>query len=237
MSFIESLLSWANLPFSASIATVLTFAALQASGLLGLLGGGEGDHDADMDLDADADVDHDIDHDADHGQHSTGILATVGVGRLPTTIVWQTFAMSFGLAGIVTNSFVLMTTHHLPVAALLLSVPLALAGGFALTAAIARMVATVVKPPSEATSRRDLVGLPGVVVSGQVDEHFGEIRVKVFQGDYVQVPCRVLPGETAIEHHQSIVIVKYDRVEDRLYVAPNPADSSEVQSTAVRVRG
>src|SRR4051812_19990507 len=116
MGFLESLIAWANLPFTAAIATVLTFALLQASGLLGLVAGDadhdadtdlEADADADGDLDADGDVDHDVDsdHDVDDVDAKSavwGLLATVGVGRLPTSIIWQTFAMTFGMTGIVT---------------------------------------------------------------------------------------------------------------------------------------
>jgi uncharacterized membrane protein YqiK len=86
----------------------------------------------------------------------------------------------------------------------------------------------------EASGRRDLVGLPGVVVTGQVDEHFGEVRVKLLEGDFAQVSCRVLPGEKPIGKDEPVVFVKYDREDDRLYVAPLPPEPTEAQSLPAR---
>jgi len=257
MSFFDTLLTWADLPFTTAMATVLTFAALQASGVLGLVAGGESDHDADAggdahaDVDADAsgdhDVDHDVDHDTDHegergstrgdsAQAATGLLATVGIGRLPTSIVWQTFAMSFGMVGALTNGVIWMTTQRLEPAALIISMPVALVGGYALTAGLVKAMMKLIKPPREASGRRDLVGLPGVVVSGQVDDQFGEVRVKLSGGDFVQVPCRVMSGEKSIGHHESIVIIKYDRADDRIYVAPVSTETNESPSRSISLR-
>lgn len=261
MAFLQTLLTWANLPFTAALGIVLVFAALQVTGVLGLLAGeGEADGDADADVDAEADVgldahvdgggdhdvesdvdhdvagEHDADHDADgHGQRGFSILGSVGVGRLPTSIVWQTFAMSFGMLGVVANSIVWMTTGVLPVGALAISLPAGFFGGYALTALIARTLARVVKPPQEAPGRRDLVGLTGVVVSGQIDEQFGEVRVKASHGEFVQVPCRLLPGERPVGHHENVVIVNYDKATDRLYVAPVSAESAEPTPIATRL--
>lgn len=239
MAFLESLIGWANLPFTAAIATVVLFALLQASGLLGMLAGDAGhDIDGDGHIDADGDLDHEHHHGFVHHDPSavTGLLATVGVGQLPTSIIWQTYAMTFGMIGVVTNSLVFGVSKDLSAGALLLSLPVSIVGGYALTAAIAKGIAKVVKPPQEAPGKRHLVGLSGTVVSGQVDEEFGEVRVKAQHGEMVQLPCRVMPGERVLQHHESIVIVSYDRERDCIYVMPASGDSSEQSSAAVRVR-
>ena len=247
MGFLESLIAWANLPFTAAIATVVTFALLQASGLLGLLAGGEVDHDADSDFDGDVDTDgdldadHDIngDHNADHADAksaASGLLATVGVGKLPTSIIWQTFAMTFGMTGVVTNTLVFGVSKDLSAGALLLSLPVALVGGFGFTSLIAKALTKMVKPPQEAPGKRHLVGLVGVVVSGKVDEEFGEVRVKGPHGELVQLHCRVMPGEKALANQAQVVIVSYDRERDCIYVMPANGDSSGQLSAAVRVR-
>lgn len=235
MGFLESLIAWANLPFTAAIATVVGFSLLQASGLLGLLAGGDADHGADSDHAIDGEHDHDADH-ADAKGAVSGLLSTVGVGNVPTTIIWQTFAMTFGMTGVVTNTLVFGVSKDLSAAALLLSVPVALIGGFSLTSLIAKALAKVVKPPQEAPGKRHLVGLVGVVVSGKVDEEFGEIRVKGPHGELVQLPCRVMPGEKPLSNQDLVVIASYDRERDCIYVMPANGDSSGQPSAAVRVR-
>jgi hypothetical protein len=283
MSFLESLLTWANVPFTAAMATVLSFAALQASGVLGLLAGSDADHaggdhdlsgdvdghadlhadvdgdaggDADGGGDADSDVDADADASGDHVAHDAGgndadhaggrvghaghyidggLLANVGVGKVPTSLIWQTFAMAFGILGVAANSVVLIATGHLPTPALALSLPVAVVGGYGITAAVTRLVARIATV-QEASGRRDLVGLPGVVVTGQVDENFGEVRVKLLEGDFAQVSCRVLPGEKPIGKDEPVVVVKYDREDDRLYVAPLPPEPTEAQSIPTRAQ-
>jgi hypothetical protein len=254
MTFFESLLTWANLPFTAAVATVGVYATLQLTGVLGLFSGGDTDHDADAEGDHDADVshelegdasgDHDVgaesdsgsdheadgDHDAEGEQeaqgessgrgaaiHADGVLAGLGLGQVPMSMIWQAFALSFGLLGIVTNSLVYMGTGHLPALTLALSLPVSLTGGYGITRGITRAIlklATV----QEAASHRDLIGLPGVVVTGQVDHEFGEVRVKLPDGNFVQVHCRVIDGEKPILQHEPVVIVDYDRSQDRIYV-------------------
>jgi hypothetical protein len=116
---VSSLVAWANVPFTVALGVALGFALLQMTGRLGLLaGGGEhggdhehdvdcGDHEADVDHDTDADHDHDQDHDADQ-EESPGIgrqlLVGIGVGHVPLSIVWETFAVAFGFAGIAANT-------------------------------------------------------------------------------------------------------------------------------------
>jgi hypothetical protein len=104
------------------------------------------------------------------------------------------------------------------------------------TALIAKSISKVVKPPQEAPGKRHLVGLPGVVVSGKVDEEFGEIRVKGPHGELVQLACRVMPGEKPLPNQSPVVIVSYDRERDCIYVMPASGDSSGQPSAAVRVR-
>jgi hypothetical protein len=147
-----------------------------------------------------------------------GFLAGLGVGQVPMSLVWQTFALSFGLLGIVTNSLVYMGTGHLPAVALALSLPVSLGGGYGITRGITRAILKVATI-QEAASQRDLIGLSGIVVTGKVDEEFGEIRVKLPDGNVVQVHCRVMEGEKPILQHEPVVIVEYNRTQDRIYVA------------------
>lgn len=233
MTFLESLLTWANLPFMVALTTTVAFALIQATGVMGMFGadadgGGDSGGQADHDLGGGDASDHDVggaDHDA--AGHRGAALGTTGVGRLPTTIIWQTFAMSFGMSGVVANTGVLLATGLLPVTALAVSLPAALVGGFATTTLVARLLRKVLKPSAKAAGRRDLVGLPGVVVSEKVDEEFGEVRLRAQHGDFVQVACRVFPGDAPIAHHEAVVVAKYDPDHDVLFVAPVAAEPGE----------
>jgi membrane protein implicated in regulation of membrane protease activity len=155
------------------------------------------------------------------------------VGRIPTSIIWQSFLMMFGLIGVVVNTIVLGTAGRLPAAALVLSFPAAVVGGLLCTAAIARTVVKVVKPGREAPGKRHLIGCSGTVVSGQVDEEFGEIRVRAPHGEQVNVYCAVRAGARPIAHHSEVVVVEYDRDRDRLIVAPLGLE--EVEQAARRL--
>src|SRR4051812_34414162 len=113
MSFFDSLLTWANLPFTATMGIVLGFMTLQVSGLLGFLAGGSHDVDHDLAHDVGHEVGHGVDHEVSHGA-SGSILSFMGVGKLPLSIVLQTFLMTFALSGIISNTLVLSLLGSLP---------------------------------------------------------------------------------------------------------------------------
>jgi membrane protein implicated in regulation of membrane protease activity len=233
--FLSSLLAWANVPFTVALGVALGFAVLQMTGLLGLLAGG-GEHHGDADHDGDAgghdahhegdahhDADHDHDHDTDH-EESPGVgqqlLAGLGVGRVPLSIVWQTFAVAFGFAGVAANTAYLSYAGALPALTLAWTVPGSAVFAYAVTRVTAGAVAGVVADPrQEATTRRQLVGHGGVVISSKIDAEFGEVRVKDKTGHTVRIICRTRDAQ-AIPEGREVVIVDYDREGDHLYVAP-----------------
>lgn len=244
MSFVSSLLAWANVPFTVALGVAVGFALLQMTGLLGLIAGGgdhEGDHDvdggheadhdvdggheADADHDADGghDGDHDHDHDADQDQsHGVGqsFLAGLGVGKVPLSIVWQTYAVAFGFAGITANTAYLSYLGALPALTLAWTVPGAGVFGYVATRLLARAIGRVIADPrQEATTRRQLVGHSGVVISSKINAEFGEVRIKDKTGHTVRVICRTR-DDRAIPEGREVVIVDYDREGDHLYVAP-----------------
>jgi membrane protein implicated in regulation of membrane protease activity len=244
--FVSSLLAWANVPFMVALGVAVGFALLQMTGLLGLLAGGgdhegdadhdvdgghEADHeadaghdtDADHDADADGDNDHDHDHDADQDE-SPGLgqqlLVGLGVGRVPLSIIWQTYAVAFGFAGFAANTVYLSQAGALPAHNLLWTVPGAAVFGYLATRVLARAVGRLVSNPAqEATTRKQLVGHSGVVISTRIDAEFGEVRVKDKTGHTLRVICRTRDGDP-IPEGREVVIVDWDREGDRLYVAP-----------------
>jgi membrane protein implicated in regulation of membrane protease activity len=246
VSFLYSLFSWANVPFTVALGVTLVFALLQMTGVLGLIAGGDdhdadADHDADIDHDADVDhdagidhdgdVDHDVDadghHDASHTSHGVGhqVLSDLGIGRVPFSIVWQTFAVAFALAGITANTIYLGRTGAMPASNLAWALPASLVVAYIVTRSLSRVLGRVIaNPEQEATTRKALVGQSGVVISSKVDSEFGEVRLRDKTGHVVRIICRVKDGERNISEGSEVVIVDYDPATDRLFVAPLDED-------------
>lgn len=238
MSFLSSLLAWANAPFTVALCVAVVFALMQMTGLLGLLAGGgehDGEHDvdADADHDVDADADHDVDadHDADADQDAdqpgfgSQLLAGLGVGKVPLSIIWQTYAVSFGFAGIAANTVYLGRAGALPPVNLAWTLPLAAVFGYVVTRLLGSALGKLLADPKqEATTRKQLLGATGVVISTKIDAEFGEVRLLDKTGHTLRIVCRTREGEERIPEGREVVIVDYDRDADRLYVAPLDED-------------
>jgi membrane protein implicated in regulation of membrane protease activity len=218
MSVLLSWLSWANVPFLSALAIAVLFATLQATGLLGLLAGG--DHDGDHDGDADGDVDGDADGDGDaHATHEGfSIAGLLGVGRVPLTFLLQSFAIALGIAGLSIHTIAYGVAAP-PTRALLWSAPLAITIALALTSALARVAGRIFSTEGQEASRRSqLVGSTGVVISSRVDREFGEVRISTPTGVTVRVIVSTEDEQPIAEGNQ-VVVTEYDRERDRLVVA------------------
>ncbi|MGZ3422812.1 MAG: hypothetical protein ACXWUG_08440 [Polyangiales bacterium] len=226
-SLLRFLASTANAPFTIVGGIAIVFAAVQASGLLGLLGDGEhdveADHDVEVDGDADADADADGDHDAeadgeDHAGFGDAIYAAFGIGRLPLSIVWQTWAVIFAITGLALNARFLGAAS-VPLVTLAWTVPAGLASGGSVVAVLARLLGPVFATKAcEATSRAELVGLSGVVISSKVDNDFGEVRIRDKSGHDLRVVCKLAPGVRAATEREQVVVVDYEG--GQLFVSP-----------------
>jgi hypothetical protein len=260
VTFLSSLLTWANVPFVIAFGVAVMFVALQLSGLLGLLAGGGdhegdadhevdhvvdghdadheagGDHEGDADNDADHDADNDADQDADQDadeqqQHQAGggrggLLAGMGVGTMPLSIVWQSFAVCFGLGGITVNTIYFTRIGALPSSALFWSLPGALVFAYAATSLVSKVFKKLAPSTGKtSTSRRDLLGKTGVVISSKVSAEFGEVRLTDATGSVLRMICRAMPGEEPIPEGREVVFVDYDRDRDVLFVAPFDIDA------------
>ncbi len=236
MSALSSFFVWANLPYAIAFSIAVLFALLQMTGVLGLLVG-DSDHDADHDVDHDVDhdTDHDVDHDADHDGHDDHgglgekVLVDLGVGRVPFSIVWQAFAITFGIAGLAINSLFLGRdgTAAAP-ATLAFTLPISLFIAYLLTRTTTRVLSRVLAGEhEEATSRKDLVGSSGVVISTQITNEFGEIRVADSGGRRMHLVCRIREGEKPIPSGQEVVIVDYDSKSGHIFVSPLDVDLTE----------
>jgi membrane protein implicated in regulation of membrane protease activity len=239
MSFVVSLFAWGNAIYTFALATTIGFALLQVSGVLGWLAGAEGDdgdsdhgvdadadHDVDADHDADVDGDHDADSDADHdgddadeddGGSARGILATMGGGRVPFSMIWQTFGATFGLSGLALNTIVLAYFGSVPTWSLLWTLPIALIAAFFVTRFVGGGLARVLAhDATQASSRRDLVGRPAVVISSQLSTQFGEVRIKD-KASHVRVVCKLMNGPPVSEGTEVVIV---DCKKGQLFAAP-----------------
>jgi membrane protein implicated in regulation of membrane protease activity len=228
------LIAWANVPFAIAAGVAALFALLQVTGVLGLIaGGGDGDADHDVDADVDHDVDHDVDTDADHdadadaehqahGDRGWGIaaLAPLGLGRIPFSVIWQTYALAFALTGFGINLRYLGAAASVPLVSLAWTLPASLASGYVAVALVARLLGPVLSSKDqEATSRAQLVGQIGVVISSKVDQEFGEVRIRDKSGHDVRVICKLPKGTSEpVAEHKSVVVVDYDQERGDLLV-------------------
>jgi membrane protein implicated in regulation of membrane protease activity len=225
MSFFSSLIAWANAPFTVALGVAVLFAMLQVTGMLGLLAGGDdhdGDHDADTghDVDGDHDADADGDHESEHADALHSLLGALGVGRVPLSILWQTYAIAFALTGLAMNAVYLGRHGALPLVTLAWTLPTAMVTGFVVTRALGRSLGRLLaNPEQEATSRRQLVGQAGVVISSKVDGEFGEVRIRDKTGHVVRVICTTRES-TPIPEGREVVVVEYDPARDHILVAP-----------------
>ena len=227
MSFVVSLFAWGNAVYTFALATTLGFALLQVSGVLGWLADadshdGDGDHDVDADHDGETNSDAEGDHDADDGDDDNndaarGILATMGGGRVPFSIIWQTFGATFGLTGLAMNTIVLAQFGVVPTWSLLWTLPASLVAGYFVTRFIGGGLARVLAHDNtQASSRGDLVGRPAVVISSQLSTQFGEVRIKD-KASHVRVVCKLISGPPVSEGTE-VVIVECQKGE--LFAAP-----------------
>jgi membrane protein implicated in regulation of membrane protease activity len=229
LSAFRFLTCWANAPFAIAAGVAVLFVLLQVSGVMGLLAGGEdADHDVDHDVDGHADVDADADHDheTEHAEASRGWgemgIALLGVGRIPLSVIWQTYAIVFAMTGLGLNWHYLGGGVEPPLYSIAWSVPVSLAAGYAVVAMVARLLGPVLSSKEqEATSRVQLVGQIGVVISSRVDHEFGEVRIRDKTGHDLRVICKLPKGVKApVAEHRQVVVVDYEAERGELLVEP-----------------
>ena len=99
-------------------------------------------------------------------------------------------ATGFGL-----NLRYLGTARAVPLLTLAWTLPASLVGGYVAVALVARLLGPVLSSKEqEATSRAQLVGQIGVVISSQVNQEFGEVRIRDKTGHDVRVICKLPKG-------------------------------------------
>jgi len=247
LSLLRFLVAWGNAPYTVALGIVGLFALLQTSGLLGLLAGGghdvgdggaDGhDIDADADVEADADVgadhdgtgdDADADHDGDDADHDEGggrsftgaILAPLGVGKMPFSLVWQVYGVVFAFVGLGINAEYVTRAAGPSAGTLWWTLPAALSAGYAAVAGLARLLSPIFATRGqEATRRSELVGRIGTVISTKVDEAFGEVRIRDKTGHDIRIICKLAAEHRPAREGEEVIVVEHDDETGALFVA------------------
>lgn len=196
-------------------------------GLLLLVGVGfdfSSDADHDFDLDADADVgigigehaDHgvfDVDsghdghgHDWDHDWSFGKLLSPLGVGKIPLSIIWETYFLGFGMSGF-TVSFILSQFFAASFWFLLLTIPLGLVSGWHLTKLGAKLIIPLLKTSGVAESQRDIIGRTGKVTSLEVTDKWGEIALNINGSTNHMI---VASDTQDLQKGEQVIVVGYD---------------------------
>jgi hypothetical protein len=225
--FLQYILVWYNVWFTAPIAFVFLFAIFQLV-MGGLDFGGEtdvdADVDADIDVDADVDVDADMDVDADADTHSSlhgssfvaSALGILNVGKVPFTIILMSLFATWGISGLIVNEIVHInaTPTRLglnPQTTLGVTFVAALLCSILGTRYLALGLSKLFPESERAVTDYHLLGLRGRVISGRVTTTFGTARVQVPGGPELTVSCRVLEGEEIPLKGDTVVLINYDK--------------------------
>jgi membrane protein implicated in regulation of membrane protease activity len=230
MSTLAFFIALANAPFAVALGVVAIFALLSVTGVMGILAGGaEADHDVDAGAETEGDADHSAEgHDGDGHERSLAstVLAPLGFGTIPLSVIWQTFAFAFAIAGFAMNHGYFGREGGPPLITLVWTLPGSFVAGCAASAVVTRLLAPVLSSKGqEATSRSQLIGQFGVVISSKVDREFGEVRIRDKSGHDVRVICRLASGAArSPEESQSVVVVDCD---DKGGLLVEPFDDGE----------
>ena len=175
----------------------------------------DADADADTDLDSDTDADHDTDLDDHGGLSALGILAFLGVGKAPLFVVLIILFGTMGVVGWLLNSLIQGAFVPYPSLAFIPVLLTAFFGGSLISSRLARLIGRALPPVvTTATSMKDLVGRPGVVLSRQLDSKYGMVQVKDRAGLSLNV-FAIVQDEDPIPQDSPIVLVAYDEQEKR----------------------
>ena len=215
--FLNYILVWYNVWFTAPIACVFLFAIFQL--VMGGLdfGGGDTDIGADADIEVDAEVEVDADVDTDvtvdgssgGGGFFPGVLGILNVGKVPFTILLMALFATWGISGLVVNELLNIDLHSSR-SMLWISVGAALLCSVFGTRYLASGLSKLFPESDRATNDSHLLGLRGRVISGRVTTTFGTARVPVPQGPELTVSCRVREGEDVPLKGDTVILIDYD---------------------------
>ncbi len=167
------------------------------------------DMDADIDLNADADVDADMDaHTGTQGSFFTDAFGLLNVGRVPLMIVLMSLFVTWGISGLIANTFLNIpeNLHRVWISCIV-----AFFCCFLGTRYISIGLSKLFPESKKAINDVQLLGLSGRVISGQITTTFGTARVRVPDGPELTVSCRAEPDKVAPVKGDTVILINYDQ--------------------------
>lgn len=203
--FLNYILVWYNVWFTAPIACIFLFAIFQL--VMGSLDFGGGD----TDVGADTDVNTDINVDSSSGGSGffPGVLGILNVGKVPFTILLMALFATWGISGLVVNEILNINVHSKH-STLWISVGAAFLCSIFGTRYLALGLSKLFPESNRATKDSHLIGLRGRVISGRVTTTFGTARVPVPRGPELTVSCRVREGDDVPLKGDTVILIDYD---------------------------
>ncbi len=203
--FLNYILVWYNVWFTAPITCVFLFAIFQlVMGSLDFGGGGNG---VDTDVSPDADVS--VDSSSGGASFKDGVLGILNLGKVPFTILLMALFATWGISGLIVNEFLNINVHS-PRSTLWISVGAACLCSIFGTRYLALGLSKLFPESNRATNDSHLIGLRGRVISGRVTTTFGTARVPVPHGPELTVSCRVREGEDVPLKGDTVILIDYD---------------------------
>jgi len=225
VGLLSFLANWWNVPYLVLLGLVGVFFILQ---LIGMVAHSDADADADGDADggeADADHDADGDGDADHDAEGMwqGVASFFGFGKVPLMVVWVTFFIFAGFAGLSWNKVWLHDDGSYPTWAFFVSLLVALLAGALGARFFSRLAGRFVDVGGRGAARKhELQGKIGVVASAVLNAKFGEIRVRDAHGNELLVHARIVAGDPDLKQGDKLVVIDYDAATELFTVAAAP---------------
>lgn len=214
---------WWNLIFIAPFAVAIVY--LLAAVLTGVgMTDADADHDVDADTDHDVDADADAESDADHDAEvpasvstGAGVLAWLGLGRVPLSLLITAALLTWGAAGFITNA---LLQGRDPAALAIWSIPVAATAALLIVRLLALIFTRYVRlNESSARPMRHLIGCQGQALY-VIDDRFGMAQVRGRTGELFQVPCRVGDQVPPIPKGTPLRLVAYSAAERTFYAIP-----------------
>lgn len=197
---------------------------------------------ADMDAHVDTDTDHDFGHhdeteffsdgdaghDLDSAHHDAGAFQRVfifmGVGKVPVSLIWQTFFISWGACGITCNTilYAILGKSVFYQFTWFVSIPVAFVFGTGLTKAIVQLWIKILPTHEQtASTHKDIVGSIGHVLSDTVTDEYGRASIIDRFGYSLDIFCKRHPTcRKKLKRGDGIIVIDTSDNQNYFLVGP-----------------
>jgi len=212
LDLLKEIIAPYNFIFTLPIFLVFLYIVLQ---FVGFHSDGGGIINADIgDIGVGADDDMKVEAD---GSTLNYVLAFLGVGKVPLTMILIPLLITWGMTGCICNYIITQTRKppHWPF--MLGSIVIAATVGVIIAKLFAGTI-SIILPTAErgATSKKELIGKTAKVTSGQVTTSFGRARLRDDYGNSISLYCKIQRGKKVPQKGDEVILLDYD-AEDRKF--------------------